>query len=322
MLGKSSARVSVTIETITVAMAYQYLANSVNYRPTSKRIVTRYARDMKAGRWKVGGSTIDFNEHSQLVNGFHRLEACIEAGVPFQTIVARNVSADAVFVMDSGKGRRLTDALRHQGETSAGTLSTVVTTDWLWARDLLEQRVTSPTHAEGLEWFDRHPGLRDATIASERARHKIKTLSSVTGPFVYRTRLIDHQLSNAFTDGLIEGEDLISGSPILALRNYIIRQLASTGIRHGTRDPEGDPAVPDPHNPGGASAMDISRNMIVWLIVDDVCQFSADLPPTVHAVRCPKRGLHHKTLTLLISVLSPSIFQSKMISISTSERRA
>jgi len=85
------------VVTVTPEIAGRWLAancdipfNSVQYK------VDQYARDMLAGHWPLAGEGIRFDEADQLIDGRHRLRACVKAGVPFQTYVTHLSGGDVV----------------------------------------------------------------------------------------------------------------------------------------------------------------------------------------------------------------------------------
>ena len=94
-------------EKITPKSAMDYLAkNRKNNRKLSMSVVSSYADDMKNGRWDgENGTSIKFNIDGELVDGQHMLMACIQAGVPFETMVMRGVSLTAINTVDNGRAR-------------------------------------------------------------------------------------------------------------------------------------------------------------------------------------------------------------------------
>lgn len=116
--------ITATIETITPQTAEQYLANQGINRVPKKGHIARLAADMKAGRWDMTGEAIKFNG-STLIDGQHRLRACIESGCEFTTLVVRGLSTDAAKVMDQGVKRGVSDALRMFGNNQTPNTVTV-----------------------------------------------------------------------------------------------------------------------------------------------------------------------------------------------------
>lgn len=102
------------VETITPEMARKYLATSKGNRTISRPTVAAYARDMANGNWMLNGEPIAFDIEGHLVNGHHRLYACIEANTSFTTNVARGVPNTAIF--DQNRVRSMRDQFKLNGE--------------------------------------------------------------------------------------------------------------------------------------------------------------------------------------------------------------
>lgn len=68
-------------------------------RRTYNDNIRKYAKQMKDGKWRLNGEPIIVDDQGCCVNGYHRLSACIEAGVPFRTLL---VTGD-VFQIDGIK---------------------------------------------------------------------------------------------------------------------------------------------------------------------------------------------------------------------------
>ena len=79
--------------------------NIINTRPIQLNRVQQYMRDMKNGRWKENAETIKFADTGELIDGQHRLQACMEGGVGFWSLVAHGVKRDAFLTIDRGQTR-------------------------------------------------------------------------------------------------------------------------------------------------------------------------------------------------------------------------
>ncbi|HEX9992481.1 MAG TPA: hypothetical protein VGB14_06115 [Acidimicrobiales bacterium] len=102
------------VVTITPEAAAVMLAGNIVNRKLRRQRVLLYAKQMAAGKWRLTGETIVFSPTGQLLQGQHRLHACIEAGVSFPTIVVRGIDPEAMRVMDSGLARTAADVTRDE----------------------------------------------------------------------------------------------------------------------------------------------------------------------------------------------------------------
>lgn len=107
-----------TVETITPETAKKYLElNTVN-RNVRPRAVDALARDIVNGDFVLTHQGIAFDEAGNLVDGQHRLMACVKAGIPIEVMVSRNVPRVNAAHVDLGNKRITTDVFALTGEFS------------------------------------------------------------------------------------------------------------------------------------------------------------------------------------------------------------
>lgn len=104
------------LKTFTPQECEEILNRGGHNRPLDNKRVERYAQAMKQKLWVVNGETIIFNGKA-LVDGQHRLWACIEAQTPFTSWVIEGVDANAFETIDTGKVRNTADAVAIESET-------------------------------------------------------------------------------------------------------------------------------------------------------------------------------------------------------------
>lgn len=114
------------VETITPIKAQEYLFTSKGNRPISKETVASYADSMKSGKWMLNGVPIVFDTDGNLIDGHHRLNAIVLAGVPIATAVARGVEKEAFTTFDCGRHRNLGQLLAMQGKKNYNVVSGIV----------------------------------------------------------------------------------------------------------------------------------------------------------------------------------------------------
>ena len=101
-------RVKITPELAARFLGAVEAAGRTNYRKTRPYYVKHYARQMEAGRWLYTAANIYFDRDGILVDGFHRLNACVLTGVPIEVNVILNTPPEVVALLDRGTPR--TDA--------------------------------------------------------------------------------------------------------------------------------------------------------------------------------------------------------------------
>ena len=68
---------------VTPHLASKWLQKNSCNRPLSQNTVYRYADAILSGEWKLNGDTIRFDSNGTLIDGQHRLHACVKAGKSF-----------------------------------------------------------------------------------------------------------------------------------------------------------------------------------------------------------------------------------------------
>lgn len=96
--------------------AQQFLqtANTDN-RPLARSNRDALVRDIKADSFEMTGDTIKVSESGRLLDGQHRLDACLRAGRNLRSYVAFGIKEDVFDVLDQGRKRTPGDVLAYAG---------------------------------------------------------------------------------------------------------------------------------------------------------------------------------------------------------------
>ena len=112
--------------------ADRILTESHYQRKHSPATVSKYARDMRAGKWEFNGAPIRYNGqdqgHSELLDGQHRLRAVIEANMVMPFLVIVGIEKSSIRTMDDGKGRTLGNKFYIDGEKAPDVLASMIQT--------------------------------------------------------------------------------------------------------------------------------------------------------------------------------------------------
>jgi hypothetical protein len=150
----------IEVELIEPRMAEEYLAENPLNRNVSTRVVTAYSNDMRAGNWRLVGDPIRFDVNGKLLDGQHRLMACVNAGVPFESVVIRGLDPTDRAVVDSGRKRTGANVLEMAGlKGNSMVMAAVAAMGCFDDKGKLVSsvsRVEQPTHTELLEWAQKH----------------------------------------------------------------------------------------------------------------------------------------------------------------------
>lgn len=112
--------------TIPPDVAERLMAANENFRTLKPATLARYAEDFLTGGWRFTGEPIIFDCNGKLRDGQHRLDTCIQTGVPFTTLVVVGVEPDALLNIDTGTKRTLADYLRFHGYDNPTPLAAAI----------------------------------------------------------------------------------------------------------------------------------------------------------------------------------------------------
>ena len=94
---------------VTPELAELWLKSMIANRRPSKAHVKFLASMMRRGQFRTTHQGVAFDWFGRLIDGQHRLLAIIEAGIPQQMIVTRNLDPETMLWGDQGRNRRAAD---------------------------------------------------------------------------------------------------------------------------------------------------------------------------------------------------------------------
>ena len=225
--------VETSIEMITPEQAARLLASNHANRPLKKRKVDEYAGAMSRGEWMVNGEGLLFGQDGRLLNGQHRLHACIKSGAAFPSLVVRGIQDHAFDTIDTGIKRSMSDVLATEGEPNYGMLASAATSVyWMEATGSPAPRLVQPTHKQIKEVIERNPDLRTDVQWCSKNRWTRGMLGAKYVAFArYWFRCDDDVAAERFFDRMESGANLELGSPILLLRDRLIQSKADVTVK-------------------------------------------------------------------------------------------
>lgn len=218
------------IETITPDKAKVLLDSSNGNRSLKQAKVAAYARDMTAGNWMLNGGSIVIDWNGALIDGSHRLTACIKSGATFEALVVRGAAPEAQKTIDMGSSRTAADVLGFYGYKNVGLMNTI-------ARILLSlsngrARSANPSMQEIFTFIEGFPEINDAArFASHEGRAIPKTASAVGAIYALELRAGDVSAVTKFAEVLSSGVPAYAGCAAHALRERLIKdEISKTKI--------------------------------------------------------------------------------------------
>ena len=210
--------------TVTPQLAKQWLERNVHNRPLSEVTVIAYALDMLEGRWRYNGAAIQFDSNGTLIDGQHRLKACVEADVPFQTIVVFDLPPEVMRTIDIGKPRTSGHIAHLEGAQNASCACAVAGLILIHQkygiRHMNDPRC-QPTKTQVVEAVGRLPGIDGAVAQAKLLARKIAA-PRLVGFCWYAFAQQDRTLADRFFTELANGLSLSPTNPVYHLRERLL----------------------------------------------------------------------------------------------------
>jgi hypothetical protein len=224
----SQKDLTVKVEIITPKTAARLLQMNAGNRRLRKRHVDELAESMSRGEWKLNGDAIRLGD-DKLIDGQHRLSACVKSGVPFESIIVRGVQDDVFDTIDKGMKRQVADSLYVRGEVNTPMLAGAIVAI-LNIRDGFPGEPKRRTDIEVEKWLAENPNVRESIRYC--CSSKIRPLKLISPSplsalhFLFSEK--DPELANMFFDHLGHGGIFPEKSPPNILRERLIQN--ATGV--------------------------------------------------------------------------------------------
>ncbi len=233
------AKQNCEIVKVSPEMATKILNGNEGNRPIRDARVEELVRSINEKRWRLTNDAIAMTGTSpdkpgRLLNGQHRMFACVESGKSIDVLVLYGADEDAYAVMDTGAKRSASDLLPrpYQNERRGAT-------QFVFCYERAALSCTgynlSPGNDEILAEYNARPTIGQ-TVDSDLAGLKriCNAVSGQLGAFAV-LRAHDRAKADAFIERVLGGHGLAKDSPELTLRNRFI--LEASGNRGSARRP-------------------------------------------------------------------------------------
>jgi hypothetical protein len=233
---------SVQLQVITPTIAKNWLAKMGKNRTVRGRDVDRYAQDMLDGNWEINGCTIVLDFDGRVIDGQHRLLACIKAGVSFSSYVAKGLDPSVMHSIDVGPTRTQSDNLNLLGYKYPNALAAAT-------RVLHQIAEAQPVQSKGYGWrctkimgsrtvlvdyIKAHPGLVTSINFCVGYQTHINgwfTMSVLAATHAYLSGVHDAEWADEFIESFATGAMLEKASPIYKVRERLRRDSTKVGFK-------------------------------------------------------------------------------------------
>ena len=242
-----SDSIKTSIVTITPEIAQQLLDNSDMsiQRKINHRQVQFLTREILKGNWALNGDAIRQDINGTIIDGQHRLNACIRANKDIETLFIKGLPTDAIVTIDMGqRSRKNSDVLEMtKGKKFKYSNSIASTAKFInnFHHDFLSMNGAKHmksylSSADFLLWIEKNDDIFDSVAESMRIRSNGDKL--ITAPVFCGLKYIFDNLnkekSNVFFSMLSDGIGLKSTDTLFTLRKKLIKNRSNT-IRIGQK---------------------------------------------------------------------------------------
>lgn len=224
-------------ELITPEKAAKLLEKNSNNRSVNSRAVARLAAAMRAGEWRFNAQPIQLTLDGLLLDGQHRLMACLASGVSIECLVVWDALPETQETMDMGKARSVADVLRLRGHTNHNAVAAFGRRVALAKKYGVRAGAIHTSHEVSngsvLEAVENVSNLQRYTVGARQVCHGLGFTAAQIGFLMWWFDSIDREDSEFFWSKVRTGEGLYEGNPIYALRRIgLNRETAGIGTNH------------------------------------------------------------------------------------------
>lgn len=213
---------------VSPALAQNFLLKNIKNRNIRQSSVSKYAKQMQLGGWREDtGELIKFSENGNLIDGQHRLEAVVLAGVPIHFHIATNLKENITDVLDTGSNRSSGDVFKLNNVQYSSSLPSII-----------QQYYALKNNKKSAFGLHRDEKLSNSELLSKYYENVLfwdKTASKTTYLYEKFSKILSHGLiggmyahfydicpitAESFINQLCTGEN-ISNKTILVLRKKL-----------------------------------------------------------------------------------------------------
>lgn len=203
------SRVNISVMLITPEKARDFLTKNISNRRMDKNAVNVYKRVLESKQFVLSNDAICFGLNGTLLNGQHRLQACVETRIPFVAFVAQGMPLESYVVMDNGKNRSASDVLYVQDVPKAALIAAGIrrfinlNRQYLIVGDMSGSK-TKISNSEIEDMYNSNKVFwndvagRSANISNHGRYHNLIVGSEVFGMVAYLHLTLNHPLDKCF----------------------------------------------------------------------------------------------------------------------------
>ena len=222
-----------SIVTITGMLTPQYAARMLEWNTHNRAIrpgrTEKLVKDMAAGRFLLTHQGIAVAKDGRMIDGQHRLAACVRANVSIPITVTYNLPMDTQIAIDDHKPRTYDDAANLLGRFDFHISQTDIAVVRFLTGDITRSGGVSKSHiCDGIELYkDAILWARGQFTTKQRCIGTAPILAAICKAYYS----VDHTTLSRFIEILKTGiTDGIHEGAAIALRNFLLANSGQMGV--------------------------------------------------------------------------------------------
>ena len=221
------------LEIRVVIMTPVLAKNILDTRNTSNRKLTisnvkLLTKMMNEGKWDFNGDSIRFDDKGVMIDGQHRLYAIVNSEKSSPMIVITGVNTDAFDTIDIGTKRSASDIFSINNIANEVLTASVVKFIYAFKNgkySASRNTIRNLQNHEIMEYYQSLPNINDSIDFASKLKSKGQSLitPSILGGMHYLLSEVDPEMATEFMQQLYVGTNLPDNSPIIPLRNRLIK---------------------------------------------------------------------------------------------------
>lgn len=227
----TSFGVKTELRLVTPNVAREMLKRNRNNRRLKPSNVTKLRKEIRSNNWVFDGMPIRFDKSGNLLDGQHRLTALIKENKSLMFLIVSGIGSQAFKVMDTGSMRNGVDALAIEGVEYSQVINSAIRTIMKLRSGSFSSAAAgaSPSNTDIINFYNDNKVLSELASSTNKLTANFNFVLSASSilslAFMFRERNVDD--AEKFMSKLCTGLGLDEGSPILILRNILIKDKLS-----------------------------------------------------------------------------------------------
>lgn len=211
----------VDVARITPDTARAMLTTSKGNRSLKSAKVESLVRDIQRGKFALNGESIIVSDSGNLLDGHHRLTACVKANSAIWSVVVRGIPEAAGKTQDTGASRTSGDHLSLSGYPNSNNLSAVICC--ILSAEKGRPRSANPSTTEVFDFIEANPDIHEsAKFAATKAYPRA---GNILGAIYFAAcRNGEREVAQRFKEVFATGVPAYSGCPAHLLRERLNKQ--------------------------------------------------------------------------------------------------